>query len=151
MDHQASLSIGFPRQDYWSRLPFPFPGDLPDPWIELGSPALQVDFLGTQLPGKPTNQPYVDIKIIYKFKIHFLHCTSHISTVQEPYMAYDYLLDSAGIGHTHCHRKFNWMALGWTFGESHKNPISQGLLAVFSNQTIQNRHFTLHLTSMFIV
>ena len=66
-------------------------------------------------------------------------------------MAYDYLLDSAGTGHIHHHRKFDWMALGWTFGESHKNPISQELLAVFSSQTIQNQHFTLHLTSVFIV
>ena len=66
-------------------------------------------------------------------------------------MAYDYLLDSAGTGHIHHRRKFNWMALGWTFGESHRNPISQELLAVFSSQTIQNRHFTLHLTSVFIV
>ena len=66
-------------------------------------------------------------------------------------MAYDYLLDGAGTGHIHHRRKFNWMALGWTFGESHRNPISQELLAVFSSQTIQNWHFTLHLTSVFIV
>ena len=35
---QAPLSIGFPRQESWSRLPFPFPGDLPDPGIEPRSP-----------------------------------------------------------------------------------------------------------------
>ena len=40
---QAPLSVGFPRQGYWSRLPFPSPGDLPDPGIEPGSPALQAD------------------------------------------------------------------------------------------------------------
>ena len=43
---QAPLSMGFPRQEYWSGLPFPLPGDLPDPGIEpvsLRSPALQVD------------------------------------------------------------------------------------------------------------
>ena len=39
----ASLSMGFPRQEYWSRLSFPFPGDISDPGIEPGSPALQVD------------------------------------------------------------------------------------------------------------
>ena len=38
---QAPLSAGFSRQEYWSRLPFPSPGDLPDPEIELGSPAWQ--------------------------------------------------------------------------------------------------------------
>ena len=42
---QASLSMGFPRQDYWSGLPFPFPGDLPNPGIKPVSPALQVDSL----------------------------------------------------------------------------------------------------------
>ena len=41
--YQASLSMGFSRQEYWSGLPFPSPGDLPDPGIEPRSPALQVD------------------------------------------------------------------------------------------------------------
>ena len=41
--HQAPLSMEFSRQEYWSGLPFPFPGDLPDPGIEPGSPALQAD------------------------------------------------------------------------------------------------------------
>ena len=40
---QAPLSMGFSRQEYWSGLPFPPPGDLPDPGIELPSPALQAD------------------------------------------------------------------------------------------------------------
>ena len=42
---QAPLSLGFSRQEYWSGLPFPSPGDLPDPGIKLRSPALQVDSL----------------------------------------------------------------------------------------------------------
>ena len=50
--HEAPLSIGFSRQEYWSRLPFPSPGDLPDPWIEPRSPLLQADSLLTELPGK---------------------------------------------------------------------------------------------------
>ena len=41
---QARLSMGFSRQEYWSGLPFPSPGDLPDPGIEPGSPAFQVRF-----------------------------------------------------------------------------------------------------------
>ena len=53
--HQAPLSMNFSRQGYWSGLPFPFPGDLPDPGIEPGSPALQADSLPTELPGKPRN------------------------------------------------------------------------------------------------
>ena len=43
--YQASLSMGFSRQEYWSGLPFPSPGDLPDPGIEPGSPALEADAL----------------------------------------------------------------------------------------------------------
>ena len=43
--HQAPLSMGFPRQENWSGLPSPSPGDLPDPGIEPGSPALQADSL----------------------------------------------------------------------------------------------------------
>ena len=42
------------RQEYWSGLPFPSPGDLPDPGIEPQSPALQVDSLQTEPPGKPS-------------------------------------------------------------------------------------------------
>ena len=43
--------MGFFRQAYWSGLPFPFPGDLPDPGIELGSPTLQADSLPPEPPG----------------------------------------------------------------------------------------------------
>ena len=46
---QASLSVGFSRQEYWSGLPFTPPRDLPDPEIEPGSPALQADSLPTEL------------------------------------------------------------------------------------------------------
>ena len=46
---QVPLSMGFSRQEYWNGLPFPSPGDLPDPGIEPGSPALQVDSLLTEL------------------------------------------------------------------------------------------------------
>ena len=51
--HQARLPIGFPRQEYWSELPFPSPGDLPDPELEPTSPALAGGFLTTKPPGKP--------------------------------------------------------------------------------------------------
>ena len=46
--------MGFPRQQYWSRLPFPSPGALPDPEIKPGSPALQADALPSESPGKPS-------------------------------------------------------------------------------------------------
>ena len=51
--HQASPSMEFSRQEYWSGLPFPSPGDLPDPGIEPGSPTLQADTLPSEPPGNP--------------------------------------------------------------------------------------------------
>ena len=50
--YQAPLSMEFSRQEYWSGLPFPSPGDLPDPGIEPRSPALQADALLSEPPGK---------------------------------------------------------------------------------------------------
>ena len=51
--YQAPLSMEFSRQEYWSGSPFPSPGDLPDPGIELGSLVLQADTLPSEPPGKP--------------------------------------------------------------------------------------------------
>ena len=51
--HQASLSMGFPRQEYWSGLQCPPLEDLPDPGTELASPALAGGFFATEPPGKP--------------------------------------------------------------------------------------------------
>ena len=49
--HQAPPSVGFSRQEYWSGLPFPSLGDLPNPEIEPESPALQTDALPSEPPG----------------------------------------------------------------------------------------------------
>ena len=51
VDCQTSLSMEFSRQEYWSGLPFPSPGDLPDPGIEPGSPTLQADPSLSEPPG----------------------------------------------------------------------------------------------------
>ena len=58
---QAPLSMGFSRQDYWSGLPFPTPGDLPDPGIESGSPTLQAD----SLLSEPQEKPHVSIGWVF--------------------------------------------------------------------------------------
>ena len=50
---QDPLSMGFSRQEYWSRLPFPSPGDLPDLKIEPESPGMAGRFFTTEPPGKP--------------------------------------------------------------------------------------------------
>ena len=47
--------MGFSSQEYWSGLPFPSPGDLPDPGIEPWSPTFQADALPSEPPGKPSN------------------------------------------------------------------------------------------------
>ena len=64
--HQASPSMEFSRHEYWSGLPFPSPGDLPDPGIEPGSPTLQADALPSEPPGKSTlsakNKTRVEIR-----------------------------------------------------------------------------------------
>jgi len=51
--HQTPLFMGFPRQEYWSELPFPSPEDLPDPGIKPASPALAGGFFTTEAPRKP--------------------------------------------------------------------------------------------------
>ena len=63
---QAPLSVGFPRQEYWSGLLFPSPGDLPNPGIELACPALAGRFFTTEPPGKSHFYDTVD-------SISFLH------------------------------------------------------------------------------
>ena len=51
--YQVPPSMGFSKQECWSGLPFPSPGDLPNPGIEPGSPALQADALPSEPPEKP--------------------------------------------------------------------------------------------------
>ena len=71
--HQAPLSMGFPRQEYWSGLPFPTPEDLPDPGIKPVSPASAGRFFTTAPAGKPQNYPYcvdyICITILYVLNI----------------------------------------------------------------------------------
>ena len=55
--YQAPLSMEFSRQEYWNGLPFPSPGDLPEPGIEPGSPALQTDTVSPETPAKQPPAP----------------------------------------------------------------------------------------------
>ena len=57
--YQAPLSMGFSRQEYWSGVPFPSPGDLPNPGIEPRSPAFQA----YSLPYEPQGRPFLPIKM----------------------------------------------------------------------------------------
>ena len=60
----------FSRQEYWSGKPFPSPGDLPEPGIKPGSPALQADSLLSEPPGKPPNEEVPKDLILFEF--HFV-------------------------------------------------------------------------------
>ena len=75
----TSPSMEFSRQEYWSGLPFPSPGDLPDPGIEPRSPALEADTLTSEPPGKPDNTE--NILKLYSIVV-FENCstTSYITT-----------------------------------------------------------------------
>ena len=64
---QASLAMGFSRQEYRSGLPFPSPGDLPDPGIEPTSPAFQADALTSEPPGKPQQASKIRVQGLRPF------------------------------------------------------------------------------------
>ena len=74
--HQAPPSTGFCRQESWSGLPFPSPGDLPDPGIEPRSPALQAD----SLPSAPPGKPWVSADVMQTHCITWLLCVTLLVT-----------------------------------------------------------------------
>ena len=67
--YDTSPSMGFSRQEYWSGLPFPSPGDLPNPGIEPRSPALKADALSSEPPGK---HEYIYYSMIYSTRNIFI-------------------------------------------------------------------------------
>ena len=78
--YQAPPSMGFSRQDYWSGVPFPSPGDLPNPGIKPRFPALQEDSLPSEPPGKPKNTGVGSLSLLQgifptqELNRGFLHC-----------------------------------------------------------------------------
>ena len=87
--HQAPLSMGFSRQESWSGLPFPSPGELPNPGMEPGSPALQADALTSKLPGKPNAKCYVN------------NCKYNVNTCQHVAFKFYFLELSRTLPHPH--------------------------------------------------
>ena len=67
--YQAPQSMEFSRQEYWSGLPFPSPGDIPEPGIEPRSPTFQADTLTSEPPGKPDNSKSILIKVWSKLDL----------------------------------------------------------------------------------
>ena len=81
--HQAPPSMGFPRQEYWSGLPFPSPGDPSDLGIEPVSPTLVGGFLTTEAPGKPLQFSIVEGKLFYTVLYFTFTLTFHFSSVAQ--------------------------------------------------------------------
>ena len=83
--YQAPLSMEFSRQEYWSGLLFPSPGDLPDPGIEPRSPTLQADASPSEPPGKPLLKPSFiqrERNFLLRYKWHTtLYQASHVALV----------------------------------------------------------------------
>ena len=81
--HQTPLSMGFPRQEYWSGLPFSSPGDLSNPEIEPRSPALEADSLPSDYQGSPRS-PGNELNNLFSLKslqpIYFLHIKEDINS-----------------------------------------------------------------------
>jgi len=67
VDSKFPLSMGFPRQQYWSGLPFPSPEDLPNPGIEAAFPALTGGLFTTEPPGRPPKGTERKLKITHFF------------------------------------------------------------------------------------
>ena len=81
VDHRA-LSMGFSRQEYWSDLPCPLPGDLPDPGIEPGSPALQADSLPLSYQGSPL-YTYISICVYVYIYMMLFQILFHYRLLQD--------------------------------------------------------------------
>ena len=80
--HQAPPSMGFSRQEHLSGLPFPSPGDLPDPGIEPRSPTLQADALTSAPPGKPPCIP----NLVISYYLNCCHCGLSLPAVLSDHM-----------------------------------------------------------------
>ena len=80
--YQAPQSMEFSRQEYWSGLPFPSPGDLPNPGIKLGSPALQADALPSEPSGKPKTKSRNLPKTSHGLWVEFILCLGDIGLEQ---------------------------------------------------------------------
>ena len=76
--------MGFSRQEDWSGLPFPVPGDLPNPGIEPESPTLQADTLTSEPPGKPLYKPMLLLLLLSRFSHGQLCVTPHMAAHQAP-------------------------------------------------------------------
>ena len=131
--YEAPLSMGFFWQQYWSGLPFPSPGELPDPGIESGSPAFQADALPSEPLGKPlqmgtlVNSPACSVFILWPNSSTYNHVSKNKSRIIFPiiFSSIGYLLVDVTrvcsvlkhlVEQTSLHWLFNWTKALWTRG-----------------------------------
>ena len=97
--HQTPLSMGFSRQEYWSRLPFPSPGDLSDPGIKAVFPALAGGFFTTEPPGKPAHFFWLAILsfLSYESSLYILatSCLSDVCFANNFSLSFIFLIGSS--------------------------------------------------------
>ena len=130
---QASLCMGFPRQEYWSGLPFPSPGDLPDPGIEPSSLALTGEFFITELPVMPFTSYVLETlaeKLFWFFTSYLLlvhsgpSVTVLSSNVAVPRKVLFFL--ACFLGMLSCFSRVPFFVTPWT--AAHQAPLWDGIL-----------------------
>ena len=133
--YKAPLSMEFSRQEYWSGLPFPSPGDLPDPGIQPGSPALQAD----ALPSEPSGNPLLYI-------VDLQHCASFTQscpTLCDP-------MDCSPKGSS-VHGIFQARVLEWIAISFSRETIKRAWLINFGNWWNQACHKNKEIKIFFLV
>ena len=108
--YQAPPSMGFSRQEYWSGLPFPSPGDLPNPGIEPRSASLQADILPSEPPGNPRKSKREIITeslrfVFFRGKIMWIS----FKTRNLPYF-FKFLTPNPVLMHSNCFIHLKWMS-----------------------------------------
>ena len=111
--HQAPQSMEFSRQEYWSGLPFPSPGDLPDPGIKPGSPTLQAD----ALPSEP--QSYGQLSLFKENVLYYLTSCMHAKSLQSCLtLATTYSPPAFSVHGISQARILEWIAISFSRGSS---------------------------------
>ena len=129
--HQDSLSMGFSRQEYWSGLPFPYPGGLPDPGIEPGSPALQADALPEKLGSKVRND-----------RTH-THTHTHTHTQHWSFLCQEKLLAQGGMENEGAELFYDFDSMSpvllFTYGTKKHAPLPE--IHLYDLEVLQNLAF----------
>ena len=129
--YQAPLSMGFSKQGYWSGLPCPLLGDLPDPGMEPRSPTLQADALPSKPPGK--HQPFTQIGKVWvnpdlSFPLPF--CSTLMASARNPVDNPLLYLSFISFPSGWLAPSFLWlMPLSWCHESSHLRPLCRFLIA----------------------